>query len=87
MGSLTQDHILHLPYYISKKESNFHLLLCYLKKLKEKILFKNSTKYSTPIAVINSGRLLIVKKEGKNWLKVVTGNSVGWIENEYLWGN
>ena len=55
--------------------------------LQEKILFKNSTKYSTPIAVINSGRLLIVKKEGKKWLKVVTGNYVGWIDNKYLWGN
>ena len=55
--------------------------------LQEKILFKNSTKYSTPIAVINSGRLLIVKKEEKKWFKVVTGNYVGWIDNEYLWGN
>ena len=55
--------------------------------LQEKILFKNSTKYSTPIAVINTGRLLIVKKEGKKWFKDVTGNYVGWIDNEYLWGN
>mgnify|MGYP001223701509 CR=1 FL=1 len=55
--------------------------------LQEKILFKNSTKYSTPIAVIKSGRLLIVKKEEKKWFKVVTGNYVGWIDNEYLWGN
>ena len=55
--------------------------------LQEKILFKNSTKYSTPIAVINSGRLLIVKKEENKWFKVVTGNYVGWVDNEYLWGN
>jgi len=55
--------------------------------LQEKILFKSSTKYSTPIAVIKSGRLLIVKKEEKKWLKVETGNYVGWIDNEYLWGN
>ena len=55
--------------------------------LQEKILFKNSTKYSTPIAVIKSGRLLIVKKEEKKWFKVETGNYVGWIDNEYLWGN
>ena len=55
--------------------------------IQEKILFKNSTKYSTPIAVIKSGRLLNVKKVEKKWFKVVTGNYVGWIDNEYLWGN
>ena len=54
--------------------------------LHEKILFKNSTKYSRPIAVIESGRLLIVKKKGKKWFKVVTGDYVGWINNDYLWG-
>ena len=40
-----------------------------------------------PIAVIKSGRLLIVKKEEKKWFKVETGNYVGWIDNKYLWGN
>ena len=55
--------------------------------LQEKILFKNSTKYSTPIAVIKSGRLLIVKKKGKKWFKVVTDDYEGWINNEYLWGD
>ena len=37
--------------------------------LEEKILFNNSTKYSKPIVVVKSGRLLIVKKEKKNGLK------------------
>ena len=55
--------------------------------LKEKVLFNNSTKYSKPIVVVKSGRLLIVKKEEKKWFKVETGNYVGWIDNEYLWGN
>ena len=54
--------------------------------LQEKILFKNSTKYSRPIALIKSGRLLIVKKKGTKWFKVVTGDYAGWINNEYLWG-
>ena len=34
--------------------------------LEEKILFNNSTKYSKPIAVVKSGRLLIIKKREKN---------------------
>ena len=55
--------------------------------LQEKMLFKNSTKYSTPIAVIKSGRLLIIEKKGKKWFKVVTGDYSGWVDNENLWGN
>jgi len=55
--------------------------------LQEKILFKNSTKYSKPIALIKSGRLLIIKKRGKNWLKVGTGDYTGWVNIENLWGN
>ena len=55
--------------------------------LEEKILFKNFTKYSRPIALIKNGRLLIIKKRGKNWLKVVTGDYIGWISKENLWGN
>tara|TARA_B100000575_G_scaffold118285_1_gene94167 strand:+ start:544 stop:981 length:438 start_codon:yes stop_codon:yes gene_type:complete len=55
--------------------------------LEEKILFNNSTKYSKPIAIVNSGRLLSIKKREKNWLKVVTGKYTGWVNNENLWGN
>ena len=33
--------------------------------LKEKILFNNFTKYSKPVAVIKSGRMLIIKKKRK----------------------
>ena len=54
--------------------------------LEEKILFKNFTKYSKPVAVIKSGRMLIVKKKEKKWFKVVTANHTGWVDNENLWG-
>ena len=54
--------------------------------LEEKILFNNFTKYSKPVAVIKSGRMLIVKKKEKKWFKVVTANYTGWIDNENLWG-
>jgi len=54
--------------------------------LEEKILFNNFTKYSKPVAVIKSGRMLIVKKKEKKWFKVVTGNHAGWVNNENLWG-
>lgn len=55
--------------------------------LEEKILFNSSTKYSSPIAVIKSGRLLIIKKRKENWLKVATDHYTGWVINENLWGN
>ena len=55
--------------------------------LEEKILFNNSTKYSRPIVVVKSGRLLKITKRRKNWLKVVTGDYAGWVNNENLWGN
>ena len=54
--------------------------------LEEKILFNNSTKYSKPIAIVKSGRLLIIKKREKNWVKVVTEDYTGWVNNENLWG-
>ena len=54
--------------------------------LEEKILFNNSTKYSKPIAVVKSGRLLIIKKREKNWLKVATEDYTGWVNNQNLWG-
>ena len=55
--------------------------------LEEKILFNNSTKYSKPIVVVKSGRLLIIKKREKNWLKVATGDYTGWVNDENLWGD
>jgi len=55
--------------------------------LEEKIIFNNSTKYSKPIVIVKTGRLLIIKKKEKNWLKVETGDYTGWVDNENLWGN
>ena len=53
---------------------------------RDKILFKKSTSFSKPIALIKKGRLLIVQKCEKNWCKIETDNFNGWIKNEDLWG-
>jgi len=50
------------------------------------ILFSDSTKFSRPIAKIESGRLLIKKKCNLNWCKVETGEYKGWVLKENLWG-
>ena len=54
--------------------------------LKDKILFKKPTKFSKPIAKIEKGRLLIVKKCQKKWCKVKTEKYSGWIEKNNIWG-
>ena len=51
-----------------------------------KILFKKPTKYSKPIAKIEKGRLLIVKKCKKNWCNIKTDQFSGWINKTNIWG-
>ena len=54
--------------------------------LKDKIMFKNSTIFSKPIAKIEKGRLLIVKKCKIGWCKIETEDFVGWVDTKNLWG-
>ena len=51
-----------------------------------KILFKKPTKYSKPIAKIDKGRLLKVKKCQKNWCNIQTDKFSGWIDKTNVWG-
>ena len=55
--------------------------------LKRKILFKKPTKFSKPLAKIEKGRLLLVKKCEDNWCKIQTGEFIGWINKENIWGS
>ena len=52
----------------------------------EKILFRKPTKYSKPLAKIEKGRLLIVKKCENNWCNVETDKFSGWIDKTNVWG-
>ena len=51
-----------------------------------KILFEKATKFSKPLAKIETGRLLLVKKCEINWCLVETKNFKGWVDEENLWG-
>tara|TARA_B100001540_G_scaffold89553_1_gene81089 strand:- start:72 stop:521 length:450 start_codon:yes stop_codon:yes gene_type:complete len=51
-----------------------------------KILFKKPTKYSKPLAKLDTGRLLIIKKCEKNWCNVKTEKFSGWIDKKDVWG-
>ena len=54
--------------------------------LKDKIMFKKSTIFSKPIAKIEKGRLLVLKKCKIGWCKIKTENFVGWVNTKNLWG-
>ena len=50
------------------------------------ILYKNSTIYSQPIAKLEIGRLVIIKKCKLKWCEIKSGDYKGWILKKYLWG-
>ena len=54
--------------------------------LEDKILFKNNSNFSKPIARIKKGRLLIVKNCDGDWCKVKTEKFKGWIKTDNVWG-
>ena len=55
--------------------------------LKNTILFKKASNFSKPIARLEKGRLLIIKKCVSNWCNVITENYTGWIKNKNVWGS
>ena len=50
------------------------------------IIYKKSTVYSRPIAKLQTGRLVLVKKCKIEWCKISSGKYGGWIKKNYLWG-
>ena len=51
------------------------------------IMFKNSTIFSKPIAILEKGRLCVILKCNDAWCKIKTEKYSGWIKKEKLWGN
>ena len=49
-------------------------------------LYKKSTIYSKPIAKLESGRLVLIKKCKVKWCKISSGGYKGWILKNALWG-
>jgi len=50
------------------------------------LLYKKSTIFSKPIARIEKGRLVIIKKCKPEWCKIISGNYEGWMFKKDLWG-
>ena len=53
---------------------------------KKSIIFKKSSFYSKPIAVMEKGRLCLIKKCKNNWCKIKTKNYIGWVKKQNLKG-
>ena len=54
--------------------------------LKNKILFKKPSNFSKPLAKIEKGKILNLKRCIKAWCEIKTLNFHGWIKNTHLWG-
>ena len=78
---------------IDHKKNSGWIHISQLKKSKSlittsvKILFKKPTKYSKPLAKLDMGRLLIIKKCENNWCNIETDKFSGWIQNKNIWGS
>ncbi len=55
--------------------------------LEDKILFKKPSDFSKPIARLEKGRLLVIKKCADSWCKITTDNYSGWIKAKNVWGS
>ena len=51
------------------------------------IIFKKPNIYSQPMAKLEKGKVVIVKKCKEDWCKIITNDYKGWIFKNYLWGN
>jgi len=54
--------------------------------LGEKILFKKPSDFSEPIAKVQKGRLLVIKKCEDDWCNVLTDDYTGWVKIKNVWG-
>ena len=55
--------------------------------LKNKILFRRPSNFSRPVAQLEKGRLLIVKRCENNWCSIITEQYSGWVKAENVWGS
>ena len=64
---------------LSKKKS----AIC---KKNNSVLYKKPTIFSKPIAKLEIGRLVLIKKCKVKWCKISSGGFSGWIYKNSLWG-
>ena len=55
--------------------------------LEDKILFKKPSNFSSPLAKIQKGRVLILQKCTEGWCKIKSDKFKGWIKIGNIWGS
>jgi len=65
---------------LSKKKSAINVK-------KNNIIYKKKTIYSKPLARLEIGRLVLIRKCNNSWCQIKTGGYNGWVLKEALWGN
>ena len=55
--------------------------------IEEKILFKKPSNLSEPLARLEKGRLLVIKKCEDEWCNIITDDYTGWIKIKNIWGS
>jgi SH3-like domain-containing protein len=53
----------------------------------QKVLFKKPSNFSEPLAKLEKGRLLVIKKCEDNWCNITTDDYKGWVKIKSVWGS
>ena len=64
---------------VSKKKSAIN-------KKNNSVIYKKPTIFSKPVAKLEIGRLVIIKKCKVEWCKITSGDFGGWVYKNSLWG-
>ena len=51
------------------------------------LIYSSNTKYSKPLAISKTGKLVMIKKCKDSWCKIFSENIKGWVKKNSLWGN
>ena len=54
--------------------------------IQNQLLFTKPTKFSEPIAIVEKGKLVLLKKCKSNWCKIKNNSYSGWMLFENYWG-
>ena len=57
-----------------------------INKKKNSVIYKKPPIYSKPVAKLEIGRLMLIKKCETKWCKITSGSYGGWILKNSLWG-
>ena len=55
--------------------------------IEEKILFKKPSNFSKPLAKLEKGRLLVIKRCEEEWCNIKTDKYTGWVKIKNTWGS